>query len=106
MMDDLCERNSKTGHVLTGDELWEDLQEEANKTQNKVRRVLPKVKFWSKISTYVSVGISAASFLNPVLAVGAAVPAIASQFLTSYGDKLEKETSWANFVNNPNCILE
>ncbi len=106
VMDKICERSMLQGHVLTGDELWGDLQEEARKTEKIIKRKLRKVKRWSKISSYVSIGLGAASFLNPLLAAGAAVPAVASQCLSSYEDYLKKESSWVNFVNNPELVLK
>ena len=81
VMDKICERSMMQGHVLTGDELWDDLQEEAKKTEKTIKRKLHKVKRWNKISSYVSIGLGAASFLNPLLGAGAAVPAVASQCL-------------------------
>ena len=106
VMDKICERSMMQGHVLTGDELWDDLQEEAKKTEKTIKQKLHKVKRWSKISSYVSIGLGAASFLNPLLAAGAAVPAVASQCLSSYEDYLKKESSWVNFVNNPELVLK
>ena len=106
VMDKICERSMMQGHVLTGDELWDDLQEEAKKTEKTIKRKLHKVKRWNKISSYVSIGLGAASFLNPLLGAGAAVPAVASQCLSSYEDYLKKESSWVNFVNNPELVLK
>lgn len=105
VMDKICERSIIQGHVLTGEELWDDLREEAVITGKKARRNLPKIKLWSKISSYVSIGLSAASFLNPLFGVGAAIPAIARQCLDSYEEEITKETSWVSFVNNPEAVL-
>ena len=105
IMDKICERSSKTGHVLTGEELWDDLQMEANETEKRIRRVLRKVKSWRKISTFVSIGLGAASFLNPVVGATAAIPAIAGQLLASTEERLKKEKSWVNFVNNPDSVV-
>lgn len=104
-MDKICERSMTQGHVLTGEELWDDLREEAVITEKKVRHNLPKIKLWSKVSTYVSIGIGAASFLNPLFSVGAAIPAIAKQCLDSYEEEIKRETSWVSFVNNPEAVL-
>ena len=106
IMDRICERSMMQGHVLTGDELWDDLQEEAKKTEKTIKQKLHKIKRWRKISSYVSIGLGAASFLNPLLGAGAAVPAIASQCLSSYEDYLKKESSWVNFVSNPEMVLK
>jgi hypothetical protein len=106
VMDKICERSMMQGHVLTGDELWGDLQEEAVKTRKNIMRKLPKIKLWSKISSYVSIGLGAASFLNPILGASAAIPAVVGQCLSSYGENLKKETSWVNFVNDPETVLK
>lgn len=106
IMDKICERSMLLGHVLTGDELWDDLQEEAKKTEKTIKRKLHKIKRWNKISSYVSIGLGAASFLNPLFGAGAAVPAVASQCLSSYEDYLKKESSWVNFVSNPEVVLK
>lgn len=105
IMDRICERSMMQGHVLTGDELWDDLQEEAKKTEKNIKRKLHKIKRWRKISSYVSIGLGAASFLNPLLGAGAAIPAVASQWLSSFEDNLKKESSWVNFVSNPEMVL-
>lgn len=106
VMDKICERSMMQGHVLTGDELWDDLQEEAAKTKKAIKRKLPKIKLWSKISSYVSIGLGAASFLNPILGASAAIPAVVGQCLSSYGENIKKESSWVNFVNNPETVLK
>lgn len=106
VMDKICERSASYGHVLTGEELWDDLQEEAARTEKKTRQKLSKIKLWNKISTFVSIGLGAASFLNPLMGLGAAIPAIASQCLSSYSENTKKETSWVNFVNNPESVLK
>ncbi len=105
IMDRLCERSAEVGHVLTGEELWGDLQEEAELTRRRVRKALPKVKFWRRLSTFVSIGLGAASFFNPLVGATAAIPAVAAQLLTSAEDKMRRETSWVSFVNNPDSIL-
>jgi hypothetical protein len=104
-MDKICERNMLQGHVLTGEELWDDLKEEAHNTEKAVIKKLSKVKRWSKITSYVSIGLSAASFLNPIIGFGAAGTAVANKLLTSHEDKLKTENSWVNFVNNPEAVL-
>ena len=106
IMDKICERSTMQGHVLTGDELWDDLQEEAAKTEKTIKRKLPKIELWSKISTYVSIGLGAASFINPILGASAAIPAVVSQCLSSYEENIKKENSWVNFVNNPEIVLK
>jgi len=106
IMDKICERSMMQGHVLTGDELWDDLQEEAAKTEKVIKRKLPKIELWSKISTYVSIGLSAASFINPIFGASAAIPAVVSQCLSSYEENIKKENSWVNFVNNPEIVLK
>ena len=105
VMDEICERSLAQGHVLTGDELWMDLQEEARKTEKAARKNLPKIKMWRKISTYATIGLGAASFLHPVIGVGAAIPAMAGEMLAEYEENIIKETSWVNFVNNPEVVL-
>lgn len=105
VMDKICERSMLQGHVLTGDELWEDLQEEAVKTERTMKTRLHKIKLWSRISTFATIGLGAASFLHPAIGVGAAIPALTEQMLRSYEEKVKKETSWVNFVNNPEAVL-
>lgn len=105
VMDKICDRSLERDHVLTGEELWGDLQEEAHKTEKVIRAKLPKIHLWSRISSYVSIGFSAASFLNPLFSVGAAISAIANQGLTTIEEKERKETSWVNFVNHPEDVL-
>lgn len=105
IMDEICERSIAQGHVLTGEELWEDLQDEARKTEKIIRSKLPKIKMWKKISTYVTIGLGAASFLHPAIGVGAAIPAMAGELLAAYEENKQKETSWVNFVNNPEVVL-
>ena len=106
VMDKLCERSIMQGHVLTGEELWGDLQEEANKTGRILKRNLPTVKWWRKISTYATIGLGAASFLNPIIGVASAIPALAGQLLADYEERQKKESSWINFVNNPESIYK
>lgn len=105
VMDKICERSSALGHVLTGDELWDDLREEASKKARMLKKRLPQIKLWSKISSYVSVGVGAASFLNPAIGVGAAISGAAGMMLASYAGTMQKETSWVNFVNDPDSVL-
>lgn len=105
VMDKICERSMLQGHVLTGEELWDDLQEEAAKTEKKVTQRLSNIQRWSKITSYVSIGLGAASFLNPILGVSAAIPAVANQLLSSKEKNIKKETSWVSFVNNPEMVL-
>ena len=105
VMDKICERSVQQGHVLTGEELWDDLHEEAEKTELIIKRKLSKIKKWSKISSYVSIGLGAASFLHPIIAVSAAVPVLTGKLLSSYEEKKRRETSWVNFVNNPEAVL-
>ena len=105
VMDKICERSMSQGHVLTGDELWEDLQEEARKKERTIRGKLPKIKLWRKLSSYVTIGLGAASFLHPIIGVSAAIPAIAGELLTGYEEKQKKDISWVNFVNNPETVL-
>lgn len=105
VMDEICERSLAQGHVLTGDELWMDLQEEARKTEKTAKKNLPKIKMWRKISAYATIGLGAASFLHPVIGVGAAIPAIAGEVLAEYEEDIIKETSWVNFVNNPEVVI-
>lgn len=105
VMDKICERSILQGHVLSGNELWDDLQEEASKTERMMKSKLRRMKLWSRISTFATIGLGAASFLHPVIGIGAAVPALAEQMLKSYGEKMKKETSWVNFVNNPEAVL-
>ena len=105
VMDRICDRSMEQGHVLTGEELWDDLREEARLVEIDARKRLPKIKMWSKVSTFVSIGLGAASFLNPIFGVSAAIPAIAEECLNSYEEKLRKETSWVNFVNYPEAVL-
>ncbi len=105
VMDKICERSMAQGHVLTGSELWEDLQEEANKTEKMVRRKLPKINMWSRISAFATIGLSAAGFFSKALGLSAAIPAIVGEALSSYEHKVSKETSWINFVNNPEAVL-
>lgn len=93
VMDKICERSNSQGHVLTGEELWDDLREEAAMTDKKVRRVLPKVNLWSRISAMATIGLSAAAFFSSPLALGAAIPAIAGEVLSSIEKKSRKETS-------------
>lgn len=104
-MDRICERSIEKGVVLSGDELWDDIQEEADKVGAITRKKLKKVNTWKKVSTYVSIGLSASSFLNPIIGATAAIPAIAGQVLSSVEDNMKKETSWVNFVNNPEDFL-
>lgn len=105
VMDKLCERSMNLGHVLTGEELWDDLREEAAKTKKIVKSRLPKINMWSKISAFATIGMGAASFFVPALAIGAAVPEVARELMSSYEEKLKKENSWVNFVNNPESVL-
>lgn len=105
VMDRICERSAMNGVVLTGDELWSDLLEEAKTTTLNARKRMSKVKLWSRIATYVSIGLGAASFLSPVLGATAAIPALASHYLGSKGESIAHETSWVNFVNNPETVL-
>ena len=60
---------------------------------------------WSKISAFTTIGMGAASFFVPALAIGAAVPEVARELMSSYEEKLKKENSWVNFVNNPESVL-
>lgn len=106
VMDKLCEKSLLQGHVLTGEELWDDLLVEAEKTEKKIRSKLPKIKKWRKISSYVTIGLGAASFLHPAVGISTAIPAIAGQFLAEYEEKQIKETSWVNFVSNPEDVLK
>lgn len=105
VMDKICERSAMEGHVLTGEELWGDLQEEAIKTAKTTKSKLHKIKLWRKISSYVSIGLGFSSFFNPLLGAGAAIPALAGEILSSCGENTKKETSWVNFVNNPDMVL-
>lgn len=105
VMDKICEKNMAQGHVLTGEELWDDLQEEARKTEKIVRSKLPKIKMWRKLSAFATIGLGAASFLHPAIGVGAAIPAVAGELLAAYEEKQIKETSWVNFVNSPEAVL-
>ena len=105
IMDQICDKSVESGHVLTGEELWNDLQEEANRTEKRIRKVLPKVKSWRRISTLVSIGLGAASFLNPIIGATAAIPALAHEVLSSAEVMMKKETSWVNFVNNPDAVI-
>ncbi len=105
VMDKLCERSMNLGHVLTGEELWDDLREEAAKTKKMVKSRLPKLNKWSKISAFATIGMGAASFFVPDLAIGAAVPGVAREILSSYKERVEKESSWVNFVNNPESVI-
>ena len=105
VMDKICERSMLQGHVLTGEELWDDLQEEAINTEKRIRSKLPKIRAWSKVSAYATIGLSAASFFNPLFALGATVPAVTNLALSSLEEERKKETSWINFVNNPDSVL-
>lgn len=105
VMDKLCERSMNLGHVLTGEELWDDLREEAAKTKKTIKSKLPKINLWSKISAFATIGIGAVSFFVPALAIGATVPEVTREILSSYEEKMKKENSWVNFVNNPESIL-
>lgn len=105
IMDKICDKSIETGHVLTGEELWSDLEEEAVRVGKRIRKMLPKVRLWRRISTMVSIGLGAASFINPIIGASVAVPAIAEHLLASSEEKMKKETSWVNFVNNPESVL-
>ena len=105
IMDRICEKSIETGHVLTGEELWSDLQEEADRMGKRIRRMLPKVQLWRRISTMVSIGLGAASFLNPIIGASVVAPTVVEHLLASSEEKMKKETSWVNFVNNPESVL-
>lgn len=105
VMDKICERSMESGHVLTGTELWDDLQEESKKVSRENRKKLSKINMWSRVSAYATIGLSAAGFLNPALGLGSTITAIAREALSSYEKRIRKETSWVNFVNNPEAVL-
>lgn len=106
VLDKLCERNSSYDSILTGTELWDDLQDEAKKQENKVRQVLKNISKWQKLSTYASIGLGAASFINPVLGASAAITSVASYILAEKEKRIKKDSSWINFVFNPDQVLK
>lgn len=105
VLDKLCARKSSYGTILTGDELWTDLQEEAKIQERKAYKVLKQISKWRRISTYASIGLGAASFISPYFGLSSAVPAAASQFLSDKEKKIKKDASWINFVSNPEIVL-
>lgn len=105
VLDKLCARKSSYDTILTGDELWSDLQEEAKLQERKAHKVLRQINRWRKISTYVSIGLGAASFFSPYFGLSASIPAATSQFLSDKEGKIKKDTSWINFVSNPELVL-
>lgn len=105
VLDKIIDRNASIGTTLTGEEIWDDLQEEASKVEKKVKRVMRKITMWQKLSTFASIGLSASSFISPPLGLAAAVPASAAAILSDKLKQLEKQMSWVNFVYNPESIL-
>lgn len=106
VLDKICERNASLGTVLTGDELWKDLQDEASAIERKARKTIKKINTWQKVSTVASIGFGVSAFFAPVLGIAAAaVPAVTGSVLTDMSKKLEKDMSWVNFVNNPEGTL-
>ena len=106
VMDKICERSRNAGKVLTGMELWNDLIEEANIVKKKSIHALKNIKTWSRISTAVSIGFTAMSFLNPVLGATSAVGIAASHGLAEKEKAINKDLNWVNFINRPEKILQ
>ena len=105
VMDKICERSKNAGKVLTGMELWNDLIEEANNVKKKSIHALKNIKTWSRISTAVSIGFTAISFLNPVLGAISAVGIAASHGLVEKEKTVDKDLNWVSFINRPEKIL-
>lgn len=105
VMDKICERSRNAGKVLTGMELWNDLIEEANIVKEKSIHALKNIKTWSRISTAVSIGFTAMSFINPVLGATSAVGIAASHGLAEKEKAIAKDLNWVNFINRPEKIL-
>lgn len=105
VLNKLCERKASFGSVLTGTELWNDLQNEAKEQERKARKVLKNMSKWRKLSTFASIGLGAASFIDPAFGLTATIPTLASHLLSERENSVKKDTSWINFVNNPEQVL-
>ena len=105
VMDKICERSMNAGTILTGMELWNDLIEEANLVKKKSLQALKNIKTWSRITTAVSIGFTAMSFLNPIIGATSAVGLAASAGLAEKKKAIEKDLNWVNFINRPEHLL-
>lgn len=105
VLNKLCDRKASFDTVLTGTELWNDLQVEAKVQERKARKVLKNLSKWRKLSTFVSIGLGAASFIDPVFGLAATIPTLASHLLNEKENKTKKDASWINFVSNPEQVL-
>ncbi len=105
VMDKLCERSMMSGKILNGTELLDDLIAEAEKVKKESMRALKNIKTWSKITTAVSIGFNALTFINPIFGLASAVDRAASYSLSEKKESIQKNLNWVSFINRPERLL-
>jgi len=105
VMDKLCERSMMSGKILNGTELYDDLIDEAEKMKKDSVRALKNIKTWSKITTLISIGFDALSFINPFIVLASAAGHAISFGLSEKEKNMQKSLNWVSFINRPERLL-